>query len=161
MASANQCTQIVRIQSERLTTLYADKYIEDFRHVEMAELLQELYTLQGKCERIKNFPLPRQYSTATHWFVKMFLFLLPMAMLGVFGEADILGVWLAVPATAMVGWVFYMWDLVVDYSENPFEGLMNDIPMDALTRTIEIDLREMLGETELPPPVEARHGVLQ
>ena len=53
-----------------------------------------------------------------------------------------------------------MMELVGDYSENPFEGLGNDIPMLSLCRVIEIDLREMLGETDLPKPVEAVNGVL-
>jgi len=60
------------------------------------------------------------------------------------------GAWLSIPFTVIVGWVFLMMELVGDYSENPFEGLGNDIPMLALCRTIEIDLKEMLGETDLP-----------
>ena len=44
--------------------------------------------------------------------------------------------------------------------KNPFENLDNDTPMTALCRTIEIDLRQELGETELPPPVEPVDGVL-
>ena len=38
--------------------------------------------------------------------------------------------------------------------------LGNDIPMLSLCRIIEIDLREMLGETKLPPKIEAKSGVL-
>jgi len=53
-----------------------------------------------------------------------------------------------------------MMELVGDFSENPFEGLGNDIPMLALSRVIEIDLREMLGEEDLPPPIAAVQGVL-
>ena len=45
-----------------------------------------------------------------------------------------------------------------DYAENPFEALAFDIPMSSLTRTIEIDLREMLGETELPAPITPKEG---
>ena len=48
--------------------------------------------------------------------------------------------------------------MVVEYSEIPFEGLINDIPMAALARGIEIDLREMLGETDLPPAIAAIDG---
>jgi putative membrane protein len=47
-----------------------------------------------------------------------------------------------------------------DYAENPFEGLGFDIPMDSLTRAIEIDLREMLGETDLPPAIGVREGII-
>ncbi|MFC7670541.1 hypothetical protein ACFQT0_27470 [Hymenobacter humi] len=45
-------------------------------------------------------------------------------------------------------------------SENPFENKMNDVPMTALCRTIEIDLRQMLSETDLPAPMQPRNGVL-
>ena len=53
-----------------------------------------------------------------------------------------------------------MMELVGDYTENPFEGLGNDIPMLALCRTIEIDLKEMLKEDEIPTALEAKRGVL-
>ena len=156
MKQRNRATQLVRIQGERLRELWADKRIDDFRHIEMINLLEELYTLQGKCERIKNFPLPRQYATANRWFVNTFLVLLPFAMLGAFHLEGLPEhyVWFTVPATGILGWVFNSWDAVVDYSENPFEGMVNDIPMTALSRTIEIDLREMLGETDLPPAIQ-------
>ncbi len=70
------------------------------------------------------------------------------------------GHWVSVPFVALVGWVYIMMELVGDYSENPFEGLGNDIPMLALCRTIEIDLREMLGETDLPPAIQPVNDVL-
>ncbi|MEM6925492.1 MAG: bestrophin family ion channel [Myxococcota bacterium] len=152
MAQTNQATQLVRRQSERLRDLRDEHRIDDFRHMELARLLEELYTLQGKCERIKNFPLPRQYASANQWFMIVFLALVPMSLLGLFG-VDHWTAWLTVPMSMIVGWVFTTWDLVVDFSENPFEGLVNDIPVDALSRTIEIDLLQMLGDTETPPPL--------
>ena len=71
-----------------------------------------------------------------------------------------LGYYISVPITMLIGWVYIMMELVGDYSENPFQGMANDIPMLSLCRTIEIDLLEMLGETDLPKPVEAKKGVL-
>ena len=37
---------------------------------------------------------------------------------------------------------------------------MNDVPMTAICRTIEIDLREMLGETDLPPKLAPIDDIL-
>jgi putative membrane protein len=51
-------------------------------------------------------------------------------------------------------------EIIGDYTENPFEGMANDVPMLSLCRTIEIDLRQMLGEKSLPKPVEIVNGVL-
>ena len=59
-----------------------------------------------------------------------------------------------------MSWVYLVMELVGDYSENPFAGMGNDIPMLSLCRVIEIDLKEMLGETNLPAPIEAKNGVL-
>lgn len=71
-----------------------------------------------------------------------------------------MGLWLSVPVTALIGWIYVMMEVVGDYSENPFQGMANDIPMLSLVRTIEIDLREMLGETDLPPVIKSNKGVL-
>lgn len=70
------------------------------------------------------------------------------------------GIWLSIPITALVGWVYIMMEIVGDYSENPFQGMTNDIPMMSLCRTIEIDLLQMLDEKDLPSPIEAKNGVL-
>jgi len=75
-------------------------------------------------------------------------------------KEDTYGVWLAIPVSVLVGWVYIMMELVGDYSENPFQGMANDIPMLSLCRVIEIDLREMLGEVDLPAPIKAKNGIL-
>ena len=93
-------------------------------------------------------------------FVGIFIFLLPFGMVNEFMKFSEYGIWISIPFTVLIGWVYMMMELVGDYSENPFEGLGNDIPMLSLCRVIEIDLLEMLGETDLPPAIEAKNGVL-
>ncbi|MGG8496817.1 bestrophin family protein [Tenacibaculum sp. TC6] len=157
---ANTATQIINEQAKDLQTLRERNIIDDFRHVEMVEVLRSFYTLQGKNERIKKFPLPRQYANMSRYFVGIFIALLPFSMIP---EMLGLGTWgfgLSIPITALVGWIYICMEIVGDYSENPFQGMANDIPMLSLCRTIEIDLREMLGETDLPPSIESKNGVL-
>lgn len=151
----NRATQLIHRQGQLLKRLLEAEQIDSFRHLQLMRVLEELYALQGKCERLKNFPLPRQYATANHWFVYIFITLLPLALLGSFHSSygTTAWIWGTIPTSVMIGWVFYTWDLALEYSEIPFEGLINDIPMASLLRTIEIDLREILGETTLPPPI--------
>jgi putative membrane protein len=156
----NTATQIIDQQSQDLVMLRRLSIIEDFRHMEMQNLLKEFYELQGKAERIKKFPLPRQYGGMSSVFVGIFIFLLPFGMVNEFMKFSEYGIWISIPFTVLIGWVYMMMELVGDYSENPFEGLGNDIPMLSLCRVIEIDLLEMLGETDLPPAIEAKNGVL-
>lgn len=156
----NTATQIIDQQSQDLKKLRKESLIDDFRHMELQNLLKDFYTYQGQCERIKKFPFPRQYGSMSFIFVGIFIFLLPIGMVSEFVKLGPLEAWLSIPFTVLIGWVFVMMELVGDYSENPFEGLGNDVPMLSLCRTIEIDLKQMLGETDLPDPIQAKQGVL-
>ena len=162
LTSANGCSQILRIQAEDLRELKKEGFIDDFRHMEMQGSLTALFALQGKCERIKNFPLPRQYATLSVYFIYMFISLLPMGLLSAFSDTNFSEsmIWGVVPFTILVGWVFWMMESVGDYAENPFENLAFDTPMTSLTRTIEIDLREMLDEKNLPQPILPKNNII-
>ena len=156
----NTATQLIDRQSQELKELREKDLIDDFRHMELQKLLNDFYTHQGKAERIKKFPLPRQYGNMSILFVGIFIFLLPFGFVSAFHDLNDYGAWLSMPFSILVGWVYVTMELVGDYSENPFEGLGNDVPMLSLCRVIEIDLKEMIGEEEIPKPIEARNGVL-
>ena len=74
----NTATQIIDQQSMDLKALRRDGIIEDFRHMELQQILYDFYVHQGKCERIKKFPLPRQYGGMSVIFVGIFY--LPFAI---------------------------------------------------------------------------------
>ncbi len=156
----NTATQIIDFQGRDLTYLRSRELIDDFRHMELQQILYHFYEHQGKAERIKKFPLPRQYASMSRYFIGIFLFLLPFSIIPELMELGEWGFWMSIPITALVGYVYVAMELVGDYSENPFQGMANDIPMLSLCRVIEIDLREMLGETNLPPNIESKNGVL-
>lgn len=69
-------------------------------------------------------------------------------------------IWLTVPASVMVSWVFFTLEKIGDYSENPFEGTGNDVPITTMSRGIEIDLRDMLDEAELPSAILPENNIL-
>lgn len=158
--AANTATQIIEHQSQDLAMLREQDLIDDFRHMEMENVLRTFYALQGKNERIKKFPFPRQYANMGRHFVLIFIFLLPFTMIPAFFQLDTWAKWLSIPISSLLAWIYMMMDDVGDYTENPFQGLPADIPMLSLCRIIEIDLREMLKETDLPPAIQAKNGVL-
>ena len=160
-AKANAATQILRQQSEELkVVIEKQKLTEEFRYIALMDLITEMYTLQGKCERIKNTPFPRQYAYFSGVFTWIFVLLLPFGLVGEIATRGQHMVWLTVPVTVIICWIFYTMETVGDSSEDPFENFINDIPMTALCRTIEIDLRQMLGETDLPEPIKPENDIL-
>lgn len=159
MQFKNVATQLIDGQSAALEDLRARGLINDFRHMELQKMLTGFYEQQGKAERIKNYPLPRQYANSSQIFVRIFLFVLPFCLAYEFKDFTC-SIWWSIPFTVLVGWIFSMMETIGDFSESPFQGLANDIPMHSLCRTIEIDLREMLGETELPIAIPPKDGIL-
>ena len=157
---ANGAAQLISLQSQDLNLLNTKGYLDDFRHMEMQNLLKDLYEHQGKCERIKNFPYPRQFATLNLYFIKIFIILLPFGMMAEFEKLGEHFVWFSIPFSTLVGWIFHTMEKIGEATENPFEGTANDVPMTALSRTIEIDLREMLNETNLPPKIEPVNNIL-
>ncbi len=158
--NVNTATQIINEQSRDLRQLREKGIIDDFRHMQMEDVLRSFYTLQGKNERIKKFPLPRQYANMSRYFVGIFTVLLPFSMIPEMMDLGYWGLGLSILITVLIAWVYICMEIIGDYSENPFQGMANDIPMLSLCRTIEIDLREILGEKDLPPNIEAKNGIL-
>ncbi len=156
----NTATQLIRRQGEALKGLMNKGLIEDFRHMELMHSLEEFYNLQGQCERINNTPLPRQYAFFSTIFVWIFILLLPFGLVGLFQEMGHGLGWLMIPFHVVISWIFYTMEIVGDNSEDPFENYINDVPMTALCRTIEIDLRDMLGETDIPEKIQPVNGIL-
>ena len=167
-ARKNSATHIVAKQGEVLADLQASGRLDLFRQIDLMDMLRELYTLQGKCERIKNTPFPRQYAEYSRVFTRVFLFLVPFGLLDVFDQhlETATGLGMLAPIVPMllsavlISWVFGTMEAIGDASEDPFERSLNDVPMNALCRTIEIDLKELLGETELPAPEQPTGNIL-
>ncbi|PBQ32766.1 hypothetical protein CNR22_13610 [Sphingobacteriaceae bacterium] len=157
---ANMATHLIDLQSQQLMQLRNEHLIDDFRHMELQKLLNDMYTSQGQAERIKKFPLPRQYGNGSKIFVGIFIFLLPFGLITEFTNSGVFGSWFFVPIVSVIAWIFLMMELVGDYSENPFEGLGNDVPMLSICRNIEIDLKQMIQDSDIPEPIKSKNGVL-
>jgi putative membrane protein len=157
----NMPTQILRRQSDDLKNIFEQQgLLESFRHIELMATIRELYHDQGRAERIKNTPFPRQYAYFSKVFTWIFVLLLPLAMVNEFEKLGESYLWLTIPFSTLISWIFMTMELVGDNSEDPFENFINDVPMTALCRNIEIDLREMLGEKDLPPRILPVDGIL-
>ncbi len=160
LSKTNKAAHILALQSDNLKSLLEKGLIEDFRHMELEKILVELYNQQGVSERIKNTPYPRQYTTLNLYFIRIFVFLVPLGMLQEFEKLGGHMIWLGIPFSALSCWIFTTLEKIGESTESPFEGSANDVPISQMSRTIEIDLREMLGETDLPPALQAVNNIV-
>ena len=165
LSKGNKQTAVLYLQSRHLKSLKDKGYISEFAFIELENVLEELFTHQGKSERIKNFPYPRQYASLAFYLVKLFVVLLPFGIVHEFGEISQTFsqsyptiseyfVWLAIPFCASVSWAFHIMERMARVGENPFEGTANDVPISNISRAIEINLREMLDENTEDIPAQ-------
>ncbi len=156
----NRAAALLATQSAALAALAADGTLEPNRHVALYARLAELLDLQGRCERIKNFPYPRQFATLNYWFIRLFVVLVPFGMVQEFRRVDGTWVWMSIPLSVLVTWMFLALEKVGESTENPFEGASNDVPVSQLSRMLEIELRALTGERELPAPLGAQNDII-
>jgi ion channel-forming bestrophin family protein len=119
----------------------------------MDESLNDLADAQGGAERIKNTPMPKQYDYFPQLFVQIYCILLPLALVANMG-------WFTPLGSTLVGFIFLALDKIGRDLEDPFENTIYDVPLTSITKTIEVNLRQLLGETELPPATAPIDGVL-
>ncbi|MBS1953365.1 MAG: hypothetical protein JST89_04210 [Cyanobacteria bacterium SZAS-4] len=156
----NIASELLSIQTRRIFELKAEKMLDIEEASEFHKHIDNCVDAQGGCERIKSFPFPRQYAYFSVVFIVIFCSLLPFGIIHNIEKMNPTMTWLTIPVSVLVSWVFYTMEKIGDSSEDPFENGLNDIPMSAICRNIEIDLRELRGETELPPRLEAHANIL-
>lgn len=157
-AAANKPNVVMQLIGQRIYRAMADGTLGGFDSFQMEGQLLALANYQGGCERIKNTPLLRQYHFFTRLFLQVFTVLLPFCLVA---DLERMGIgWAVVPLAVIIGFVFAIIGKVGEVNEDPFEGRITDVPLSALCNTIERDLRELLGETELPAKLQAVDGYL-
>lgn len=166
LSKKNRATQLTALQSKSLANLRRDGIINDFQWKELQGGIIKLTDDQGKAERIKNFPYPRNFASVNTYLMFVFIFLLPFGLLREYsklGDGTFLAgytIWFNIPFSAIVAWAFHVLDTIGESAVNPFEGSANDVPITQISRTIEIDMRDMLDEKDLPEPIVPKNNIV-
>jgi putative membrane protein len=154
----NKPNYLHMISGKKIYEAMANGTLAGFDSFQIEGQLLALANYQGGCERIKNTPLLRQYDFFTRVFLYTFILLLPFSLIGDLTKMNI--DYLMIPVSIIISFVFAIIGKVGEVNEDPFENRITDVPLTAMCNTIEIDLREMLGETDLPKKLEAENGFL-
>jgi len=127
--------------------------LDSMKLAALARTLGDFSNAQGGMERINNTPFPRQYATYPVVFTHGFCLLLPLGLVGSLGIYTPLG-------STVAGFLFLALLQIGNDMQAPFANTENDVPLTTLTRSIEINLRDGLGETHRLKPVDVENGVL-
>lgn len=166
LSKKNRASQLTAMQSEELGNLRKSGAINDFQWTQLQQGLMKLTEDQGKAERIKNFPYPRNFASIATYLLLIFVLFAPFGLLHEFGKlgdgsfAEGYTIWFNIPFSAVVTWALHTLDSVGESSVNHFEGSANDVPITQISRAIEIDMRDMLDEVSLPEPIAPKNNIV-
>ena len=146
LSSSNPPHAVIRMLSHDLEQCLSLKLIDGSLAAAMDNTFASMERVVAGCERIRSTPIPFSYMLLLHRTAYLYCFLLP------FGLVDTVG--LATPfVVGLVSYTFFGLDALGDEIEEPFGTQPNDLPLSALSRIIEIGVREALGEADLPRPL--------
>ncbi len=127
-------------------------WIDTIQQTQFEAILVDIANAQGGMERIKNTPLPNQYRFFPSLFTRLFCVLLPIGLVETLGYATPVG-------STIAGLMFLAVLQIGDDLVDPFADTIHDVPLNAMCRTIEIDLLQAIGDPA-PEPLTPVKGVL-
>lgn len=145
---------LLRLLGKKLGQVRRQQLSSDLMIQNMDERVTSMTIVLAACERIHNTPLPFAYTLLVHRTTYLYCFMLP------FGLATSLG-WATPLVCGVIAYTFFGLDALNEEITDPFGVAANHLPLSAISRTIEINLLEALGETDLPPELMSQGGYLQ
>jgi putative membrane protein len=152
MARVNPANGILEGSSRIIATVQQEGLIDTIQQAQLEAVMVDIANAQGGMERLKNTPLPAQYRSFPSFFTHLMCILLPIGLVETLGWATPIG-------SSVAGFMFLVGLQIADDLVDPFAGTQHDVPLTAMCRTIEIDLRQSLG-MEAPEPLKPVDGVL-
>jgi ion channel-forming bestrophin family protein len=143
----NVPNRILQMQMKDLDHLLKSDAINAYQQVEISKTLDRLCDSMGASERIKNTVFPSTYSLYIHFFIYFFIIILP------FGLVDLFGI-IEVPIVVSMAAAFFLIEKTAIHMQDPFENKPTDISVIAISRIIEINIRQMLDEKDLPKKID-------
>jgi len=145
---------IMRLMGKQLGDIRRQGLVSEQVIQNMDERLTSMTIVLAACERIHNTPLPFAYMLLVHRTTYLYCIMLPFGLVASLG-------WATPLICAVIAYTFFGLDALSEELEEPFGLAANQLPLTALSRTIEINLREALGETDIPPDITPINGYLQ
>lgn len=150
----NPAYALLHTQRVAVTRAADEDALPELRLQAFDRILANLHDVQGGCERIKKTPFPRGYGFIAERLIMAFGCLLPFALVRELG-------WFTVPMNLLVCLSFALISEAGRVLEDPFTMFFNGLPLSAMSKTIEVNLRQRLGETDVPAiPKPDERGIL-
>lgn len=148
---SNKPLAIIQLNTLEYERLKESDVLTDYKQVQLDNTLVRLCASMGKTERIKNTVFPTKYRMFLHLSIYLFVICLTIA-------TSSMPIYFGFPLIMSIATIFFMLEGTAYNLQDPFENRPSDTPITAIARTIEINIRELLQEEEIPKPQAVEKG---
>ncbi|MDF7812776.1 bestrophin family ion channel [Hymenobacter sp. YC55] len=141
----NKPLALLALHTEDFKVLRRQDALHSFEHVQLDNTLVRLCDSMGKAERINSTVFPVTYRMFIHLFIYLFLIVLSLALVETIGLLEL-------PILLVFASSFFLLEKTATYLQDPFRNRPTDTPVTAIARTIEINIKQLLDEQEVPKP---------
>ena len=138
---------IMQQNFEHISRLRDTDQIDTYSYVKINDILANFITYQGMCERIKSTVFPAGYRKYLHWAIYVFIVILTIT----FHDYPLAFELVLIVAIASI---FFLLERSSIQLQNPFQNSPSDTPIKTITRKIEINIKELLKENDIPNHIE-------
>jgi putative membrane protein len=143
---SNKPLGLLMCHQTELRTLHQRLQISDLQQIQIDSTLVRLCDAMGRAERIKSTVFPVTYRVFVHYFIYLFLIVLSLVLIRTLGFYE-------VPILVLVASTYFLLEKTALHMQDPFSDRPTDTPVTAIARTIEINLRQLIGHHDVPPPL--------
>jgi len=140
----NKPLALLQLNASDIKQLKETNQLDIFSQLQLDNTLVRLCDSQGKSERIKTTVFPVTYRLFLHAIIYLFVVTLAIA-LRVDGLFEI-------PLLVAISSAFFLLEKTATHMQDPFDNRPTDTAMTAIAKTIEINIKQLLKESEIPKP---------
>ncbi|MCH2032855.1 MAG: hypothetical protein MK202_04960 [Tenacibaculum sp.] len=132
---------ILNKHSNDLNTLHRNGDLNYFQQVQIDSTIVRLCESMGKAERIKKTVFPKTYRLTLRFFIFVFLFLLSLSFMN-------FEMWIGIPVLIVISIPFLLLEKIAKNVQDPFSNRPTDCPIGSISRTIELNIKELIENKE-------------
>ncbi|MFH6991637.1 bestrophin family protein [Flavobacterium sp. FlaQc-48] len=142
---SNKPLALLQLNTLQILELKEKRAISIFSQIQINNTLVNFSNAMGMAERIKNTVFPVTYRIFLHFFIYIFIVTLSIALRDIKSYFEI-------PLLLTISTMFFLLERSATHMQDPFRNRPTDTPMTAIARTIEINIKELLKESDVPKP---------
>jgi putative membrane protein len=143
----NKPLALLQLNSLRIAELKNNGQMDIFSHVHINTTLINFTTAMGMAERIKSTVFPVPYRVFLHLMIYLFVITLSIS-LGVVKPV------FEIPLLVIISSGFFVLEKTATPLQDPFENKPTDTAMTTIATNIEINIKQLLKESDIPKPLK-------